>query len=58
MVVTEIKAKLVAAREPGVDKSKIQSEISELQNQLSSVASASVFSGENWLSVNSGRFRI
>jgi flagellin len=53
-VVGEIKKKLVAAREPGVDKSKIQSEISELQNQLSSIASASVFSGENWISVNSG----
>ncbi len=53
-VVTEIKAKLVAAREPGVDKSKIQSEVSELQNQLQSVANASVFSGENWLAVNSG----
>jgi flagellin len=53
-VVTEIKSKLVAAREPGVDKAKIQSEIAELQNQLSSVANASVFSGENWISVNSG----
>ncbi|MGF1621481.1 MAG: flagellin [Rhodomicrobiaceae bacterium] len=52
-VVDEIKSKLVAAREPGVDKSKIQSEIAELQNQLSSVAGASVFSGENWISVNS-----
>ena len=53
-VVSEIKKKLVAAREPGVDKSKIQSEITELQNQLRAVADASVFSGENWLSVNSG----
>ncbi len=53
-VVSEIKKKLVAAREPGVDKAKIQSEIAELQNTLQSVADASVFSGENWLSVNSG----
>ncbi len=53
-VVTEIKTKLVAAREPGVDKTKIQSEITELQNQLKSMADGSVFSGENWLSVNSG----
>jgi flagellin len=52
--VTEIKKKLVAAREPGVDKTKIQSEITELQNQLRSVGSASVFSGENWISQNSG----
>jgi flagellin len=53
-VVTEIRKKLVAAKEPGVDKSKIQSEITELQNQLSSIASASVFSGENWITTNSG----
>jgi flagellin len=53
-VVSEIKKKLVAAREPGVDKTKIQSEITELQNTLQSVSDASVFSGENWLSVNSG----
>lgn len=53
-VVSEIKKKLVAAREPGVDKSKIQSEITELQNQLQSVADGSVFSGENWVSVDSG----
>ncbi|MEP0943828.1 MAG: flagellin [Rhizobiaceae bacterium] len=49
-VVDEIKTKLVAAREPGVDKDKIQSEITELQNQLTSIASSSSFSGENWLS--------
>jgi flagellin len=53
-VMGEIKAKLVAARTPGVDKAKIQTEIAELQNTLQSVADASVFSGENWLSVNSG----
>jgi flagellin len=53
-VVSEIKTKLVAASEPGVDKTKIQSEIKELQNQLKSVADGSVFSGENWVSVNSG----
>ena len=52
-VVDEIKTKLVAAREPGVDKSKIQSEIGELQNQLSSIATSASFSGENWLSQDS-----
>jgi flagellin len=52
-VVSQIKDKLVAAREPGVDRAKIQSEISELQNQLSGIADAAVFSGENWLSVDS-----
>ncbi|MEO9963533.1 MAG: flagellin [Nisaea sp.] len=48
-VVDEIKAKLVAAREPGVDRNKIQSEITELQGQLSSIATSASFSGENWL---------
>jgi len=53
-VVDEIKKKLVAAREPGVDKSKIQEEITQLQDQLVSITTASSFSGENWLSVDSG----
>ena len=52
-VVDEIKAKLVASREPGVDKTKIQAEITQLQDQLSSIASSASFSGENWLSVDS-----
>ncbi|WP_075997073.1 flagellin [Salaquimonas pukyongi] len=51
--VDEIKAKLVAAREPGVDRAKIQSEISELQAQLRGNAEAASFSGENWLAVDS-----
>ena len=52
-VVDEIKAKLVAAL--GVsddDRGKIQSEISELQNQLKSIAESATFSGGNWLSVD------
>ncbi|MEX3007032.1 flagellin [Hoeflea sp. TYP-13] len=48
-VVDEIKSKLVAAREPGVDKDKINSELTELKNQLSSIAESASFSGENWL---------
>ena len=52
-VVTEIKAKLVAAREPGVDRTAIQAEIDELQNQLQNIAESASFSGENWLSVDS-----
>ena len=48
-VVDEIKAKLVAAAEPGVDKGKIQKEITELQNQLVSIAKSASFSGENWV---------
>ncbi len=52
-VVDEIKVKLVAAREPGVDRSKVQSEIGQLQEQLTSVSEAANFSGTNWLSVDS-----
>ncbi|HZT49603.1 MAG TPA: flagellin [Hyphomicrobiaceae bacterium] len=52
-VVSEIKKKLVAAKEPGVDKTKIQTEITELQKQLSGIATSASFSGENWLSVDS-----
>ena len=48
-VVTEIKAKLVAAAEPGVDKTKIDKELTELKNQLASIAESASFSGENWL---------
>jgi flagellin len=52
-LVSEIKKKLVAAREPGVDKTKVQTEITELQRELNGIATAAVFSGENWLVVNS-----
>ena len=52
-VAKEIKNKLVAARQPGIDRERVQSEITELQKQLQSVADSSVFSSENWLSVDS-----
>jgi flagellin len=52
-VAKEIKNKLVAARQPGVDRSKIQSEVSELQNQLKSIGDSASFSGQNWLSTDS-----
>jgi len=48
-VVDEIKSKLVAAREPGVDKTKVNSEITELKSQLTSISKSASFSGENWL---------
>ena len=53
-VVSEIKAKLVAAREPGIDRAKVQAEITQLQDQMKSIADSAVFSGQNWLSVDSG----
>lgn len=50
----KIKAKLVAARAPGLDRGKIQSEIKELQAELRNTAGSAVFSGENWLQGDSG----
>ena len=52
-VVDEIKSKLVAAREPGIDRVKIQSEIGELQLQLQSISDSATFNGENFLTVDS-----
>jgi flagellin len=52
-IASDIKAKLVAARQPGVDRAKIQSEISQLQESLQSIVDTSTFSGQNWLAVDS-----
>ncbi len=53
-VVKEIKAKLVAATEDGIDKAKVQEEITQLKEQLTSIAQAASFSGENWLQSDLG----
>jgi flagellin len=49
----KIKSDLVTATQPGVDKSKIQADITEQLQQLQTYANAAGFSGNNWLSVNS-----
>lgn len=48
-IVSELKAKLVAASEKGVNKDKLQDEITQLQQQLYSVAQSASFNGENWV---------
>jgi flagellin len=48
-VVDQIKTKITAASEPGVDKEKVQKEIDQLQDQLTSIAKSAAFSGENWV---------
>jgi flagellin len=53
-IVGEIKDKLVTAKEGSVDKSKVQEELSQLQEQLQSVAQSASFSGENWVVATSG----
>lgn len=51
-VTDEIKAKLVSASEPGVDKDKVNSEITQLKEQLQSIASSASFNGVNWLNIS------
>lgn len=51
--VTQIKAKLVAAETPGVDRTAIQSDITQLQKSLKSIGDSANFSGQNWLSIDS-----
>ncbi len=53
-VMDEIKAKLVAASEPGIDKDKVSKEIELLKGQLQSIADSASFNGVNWLQVTDG----
>jgi flagellin len=53
-VVSQIKTKLVSAATPGIDRNKVQSEITQLQKQLKNTADSASFNGQNWLSVDSG----
>lgn len=48
-IVDEIKNKMLAALEPGVDRNKLQLDIDQLQEQIISIAKSASFSGENWL---------
>jgi flagellin len=53
-VVKEMGSLLVAARQPGVNKADVQTEIDELQNQLRTISKSASIAGENWLAVDSG----
>ena len=48
-LIGQIKNKLLTAAEPGNEKTKINAEITQLKNQILTVAQSSSFSGENWL---------
>lgn len=48
-VLKEFKAKLVAAVEEGVDRTKIQEELEQLKQQVVSISTSASFSGQNWL---------
>jgi flagellin len=51
-VLHEFKAKLVAAKEDGVDKAKIQTELEQLKEQVVSISTSASFSGQNWLNTS------
>ncbi|THV14336.1 flagellin N-terminal helical domain-containing protein [Rhizobium rhizophilum] len=52
-VLGEFKAKLVAAKEQGVDRAKIQEELAQLNAQAESIVQSASFSGENLLKTKS-----
>lgn len=52
-IAQKIKDDLTSATAQGVDRTKIQADITQLQSQLKSIADSSSFSGKNILSVNS-----
>ncbi len=54
-VVSSIKSKLTAAVEDGVDKTKVQEEVKQLQQQLLGIAQSASFSGENWVAGSGGK---
>ena len=53
-IMAQITAKLVAAQEQGVDKTKINEELDQFKQQLQSTMDSASFNGQNWLSWNSG----
>lgn len=48
-LLTQIRAKLVSATENGIDKDKVNTEISSYKEQLQTVVQSTSFAGENWL---------
>lgn len=48
-ILSEFKARLVAASEAGVDRAKIQQELDQLNAQAESTVKSASFSGVNWL---------
>ncbi|RTE94366.1 flagellin [Bradyrhizobium sp. LVM 105] len=49
---TKLQALLVEAKTAGIDRSKIQSEITQIQQDMKNVAGSATFNGVNWLSTN------
>jgi flagellin len=51
-VLSKFQAKLVAAKEPGVDRAKIQGELEQLKGQTVTSAASASFNGVNWLNTS------
>ncbi|QOG17155.1 flagellin [Bradyrhizobium sp. SEMIA] len=47
---TKLQSLLVEAKTAGIDRSKIQADITQIQQQMKSTADAATFNGVNWLS--------
>ena len=48
---TKLQALLVEAKTAGIDRTKIQADITQIQQQMKGTADAATFNGVNWLSV-------
>lgn len=48
-IMSEIQSKLILSKTPGVDKDALNSEITQLKEQLGTVIDSSSFNGQNWL---------
>ncbi|HEV2159155.1 flagellin [Bradyrhizobium sp.] len=50
---TKLQSLLVEAKTAGIDRSKIQADITQIQDQMKSTSDAATFNGVNWLSATS-----
>ncbi|MGY8707310.1 flagellin [Bradyrhizobium sp. 18BD] len=50
---TKLQSLLVQAKTAGIDRTKIQSDITQIQQQMKATASAATFNGVNWLAATS-----
>ncbi len=57
-IMGKIKQDLASAAQPGVDRNKIQADITQQQSTLRAIATSASFNGQNWLSVELVRGRL
>ena len=49
---TKLQSLLVEAKTAGIDRTKIQADVTQIQQQMQSTANAATFNGINWLSID------